>query len=144
MRSRHASRRADAADRRIRFHAIAFAHVHRRQMRKHGKDAQTVIDHDGVAGEIEIARDDDASGVRGVDRRAGGAREIGAAVRAARPAIEDASRAELAVGRLRHWTYERRGPQALWRGPEPPRPEERGLPRGAVRLRPRRGSGTLL
>ena len=65
--------------------------------------------------------------LRRLDRGAGGAQEIGAAVGVARLAVEDAARAEGAVGRLRHRADERAGPQPLGRRRAPHRSEQRRL-----------------
>src|SRR5262245_46650757 len=75
-------------------HLIPFPDVETREMRQRREHAETVVDDDGVAGEIEIARADHAPGIRRLDRRAARAQKVGAAVRTARFAVEDAAGAE--------------------------------------------------
>src|SRR5207249_11139918 len=62
------------------------------------KDPEAVIDDEGVAGEVQVARHHHSAAVRGVNRCARGAEEIGPAMWLARLTVEDASRAE-ATGR---------------------------------------------
>ena len=71
--------------------------VDRRQVGEHREQAEAVVNHDGVAGEVQVAGDDDAPGAGRVNRRAGRAQKVGAAMRGARLAVEDAARAERAV-----------------------------------------------
>ena len=81
-------------------------HVDRRQVREHGKHAGAVVDDHRIAGEVEIFREDDPSAAWRGDGGAGRAQEVRAAVRAPGLAVEDAARAEGAVGGLRHRTDE--------------------------------------
>src|SRR5262245_37892786 len=92
--------------------AVAFLHVDPRHVRKEREDAKSVIDYHRVAAEVEIARDHDMAGVWGLDGHAGGAQKVGARMRVARLAIEDAARAEAAVGGIADRTHEWMRPQA--------------------------------
>src|SRR3989442_836184 len=82
-------------------------------MGEHREQSEPVVDDDGVAREIQLARDDDAAGIRRLNRRAARTQEIGATMRVARLAVEDAARAEGAVRGLRHRPHERLGPSPL-------------------------------
>jgi len=79
------------------------------------EQAEAVVDDDGVAGEVQRARDGDAAGVRREDDGAGRTEEVGAAVSVPWLAVEHAARAEGAVRRLRHRPHELLAPQPLGR-----------------------------
>src|SRR5262245_58649925 len=87
-------------------------------MREQRKEPHAVVDDDRVAAEVQLAGDRNSTGIRRRDAGARRAEEVGAGMRTARLAVEDAARPERAVGRLRYWTDERCGPQPcrLWAG----------------------------
>src|SRR5205085_2591552 len=92
-------------------HQIALVDIDPREVREQRKERQAMVDEDGVAAEEQLAGDYDPSGVRRLDAGPRRAEEVGAGMRTARLAIEDAARPERAVGRLRHRTEKRRAPQ---------------------------------
>src|SRR6266542_5746772 len=98
MRSRRASRCADSPDDLTGSHLIANVHINDGQVGQQRKDPEAVIDDNRVAGEVQVARHDHSAAVRGMNRCARGADEIGPAMWLARLAIEDASRAEATGG----------------------------------------------
>src|SRR5262245_41277151 len=71
-----------------------------------------MVDHDGVAGEIEIMCEHDASAVRRLNRSAGGTEKVGAAMRLTCLAVENAARAERPVCPTGYWSNEAGVPQA--------------------------------
>jgi len=88
MRTGDASCGADPPDGLTSRHCLAFADPDDRQMRKHGKYPEAVVDHDGVAGEIEIAREQHAPAVRRMDGSPCRTEKISAAVWLPRFAVE--------------------------------------------------------
>jgi len=119
MRPGYAAGGADAADHLTVFNVLPFTNVDPGKVRQQRKQSGAVIDYDGVARKVQIARNHHATAVRRVHRRAGRAQEIGAAVRIAREPVEHAARAERTVGRLADRALEWSRPQRLRR---------RGLP----------------
>ena len=113
MRARDSSRRAHLANRVAARHERAFTHVQDREVCEQRQDAEPVIDDDGVPGEIQLLREHDPAGVRGVNRRAGRTQEVGAAVRLTRFTIEDAPRSERAVRGPWNGSHEALGPEAI-------------------------------
>ena len=85
-------------------------HVDGRQVGQNREQSLAVIEHDGVAQKVQVAREHHLRGVGRLDRRPGRTQKIGAAVLAARLAVVDAARAEPAVGGIGHGTDEPVGP----------------------------------
>ena len=138
MRAGDAAARSYAPDNLPCRHAVAFVDVERGEVREHRKQAQAVIDHHGISGKVQAARDHDPPGIGCMDCCAGGAHEVGAAVRIARDLVEDAARTEGAVGRLRDGPHEWGVPQPVRNGGSPHRLEQRRLARDALFCRWRR------
>src|SRR5260370_35137956 len=76
---------------------------------------------------MQAPRDDDAAAVGRANGCAGRTQEIAAAMRTSFVAVEDAARAEPAVGGARHRPGEGAVPQAFGRGRPPYRRELRGV-----------------
>jgi hypothetical protein len=111
VRTGDASGRADLPDDLGSGHHVAFAHPDDGQMREHGEDTESVIDHDGVAGEVEITRQQDASAVWRMDGSGCRTQKIGAAVWLSRLAVENTARAERTIDAPWHGPDESAGPQ---------------------------------
>ena len=75
-----ASGRANLPDDLSSRHHVAFVHGDDGQMGEQRKHAEAMVDHDGIAGEIEIMGEQNASAVRRMDRSARRTEKIGAAV----------------------------------------------------------------
>jgi hypothetical protein len=110
MRPRHSSRCANLPDDLACGHAIASMHVNDRQVGEQRKHSEPMIDDDGIPGEVQLAGHDHPAAVRGLNRRACGAEEIGSPVWLASLAIEDAPRAEDAGRPPWNRTHERCAP----------------------------------
>ena len=94
--------------------SVAFFDLKLGQMKIHGEQPAAVIEHHAAAGEEKISHQDDAAMIGrdhfGSRRR----RQIRAAVRSARRAVDDAARSKGGRRRLmRHGTNERRFPKTL-------------------------------
>src|SRR5262245_9279021 len=97
MRTGHPSGRADLSNRLASSDQVALMDVHDRHVREQRKHAEAVIDNDGVAGEIKIAREHNPSAVRCMNGSTGWAEKVRAAVRLPRLTVEDAARAKRPV-----------------------------------------------
>ena len=115
MRSGDAARRTNQTNPLAGPDCIAVFDGERRQVLEQRKHPEAVIDHDGVPGKVQIARQNYAAGVRGDDRRTFRTREIFAGVRTARDAVENAPRTESAARRRGHRLHKRSVPQSLGR-----------------------------
>lgn len=76
-------------------HGLAALHVDAGEVGVEGVDAEAVVEEHGVSGEEEVLREDDAASVRRMDGCAGRGVQVGAGVRGARFAVEDAARSEI-------------------------------------------------
>ena len=110
MRPGHAAGRADRADHRPPAHAVALGDADRGQVREVRVEPPAVVDDHDVAGEVEIGGHHHHAVVRRLDRRPLRGPEIGAAVGAARLAVEYAAAAEGAVRAPRHRPQEPAAP----------------------------------
>src|SRR5947207_15219775 len=138
MRPRHAACCADLPDDLTGRHLIANMHINDGQVGQQRKNPEAVIDDEGVAGEVQVARHHHSAAVRGVNRCARGAEEIGPAMWLARLTVEDASRAE-ATGRTPgDRAHERVAPSSILRGLCPYAREVSSLAHDALQYRRRR------
>src|SRR6185369_2095101 len=120
--------RADFADDVTRVDALALAHVNRGEVGQHREQSQSMVDDDGISRKVKGTSDDNPAGVRRMNRRPRRAEEVGAAVRAARLAVEDAARAERAVRRLGDRPHEGLAPEPFRGGRLPRGRQQRRLP----------------
>jgi hypothetical protein len=88
-------------------------------MREQRKHTKAVIDHDRVAGEVQIAREHNAPAVRRLNGSAGRAEKVGPAVRLPRLAVEHAARTERPIRAPRHRPNETHIPETVRLGLRP-------------------------
>src|SRR5258707_10641874 len=93
----NASRGADLADFIRSIDGITGFDLNFRKMRIKGVDSEAVIDHHGIPGIIKILGEHDFSGLRCVNRSAGGSGKIHSGVRRAGFSVQDAAAAEISA-----------------------------------------------
>src|SRR5678816_1346044 len=97
MRPGDTASRADLAHHLAGDNGVAFFHIHRLKVREQRKQPQAVVDHYGVAREVQVGRHRDAPGIWRLNGRPSQTRKVGAAVRTAWLAVEDAAGPKRAV-----------------------------------------------
>jgi hypothetical protein len=100
---------ADLADRRARLDNRVARGIDRAQMRVQRQQSLAMVDDHLVAGEEVVARVEHGAAGRGQHRRAGRCRDVHAAVRIARAAVEEPPQAERAGARSRRRRLHRGG-----------------------------------